>query len=116
MDAELKNELPLTETTFLILLSLAAGPSHGYAIMQDIIDLSEGRVTLSTGTLYGALARLLEQGWIERTESADADDDSGRPRKVYDLTEIGRRALNMDVQRLKTLVDVASLRTQRGQA
>jgi DNA-binding PadR family transcriptional regulator len=57
---------PLTEATFFILLSLSPAPKHGYAIMKEVKALSNGRIVFSTGTLYGALRRLLEQGWIRR--------------------------------------------------
>ncbi len=60
------NYLRMTEPVLLILLSLADQPRHGYAILQDTEQMSNGRVRLSTGTLYGALRRLLEDGWIER--------------------------------------------------
>src|SRR2546421_10786054 len=63
--------LPVTEPVLLILLSLAEQPRHGYAILQDVQEMSEGRVTLSTGTLYGALRRLLDDGWIERFHEED---------------------------------------------
>ena len=59
---------PLTESTYFILLSLSPEPKHGYAIMKEVQELSEGRVVLSTGTLYGALKRLLDEGWIIRLE------------------------------------------------
>ncbi len=67
-DQEIHSNLPLTETTYFILLSLAPGPRHGYSIMKDVLQLSSGRVELSTGTLYSALKRLLDQNWIQRTE------------------------------------------------
>ena len=63
---------PLTESVLLILLSLAGQPRHGYAILKDVEFLSNGRVMLSTGTLYGAIQRLLANGWIERVEEEDA--------------------------------------------
>jgi DNA-binding PadR family transcriptional regulator len=65
-ESEVQTHLPLTEATFLVLVSLVLGPEHGYAIMKDVRDLSEGRVVLSTGTLYGVLKRLLEGSWIRR--------------------------------------------------
>ena len=55
MPHDISANLPLTEATYFILLSLALGPRHGYLIMKDVRSLSRGRVTLSTGTLYGAL-------------------------------------------------------------
>ena len=56
----------LSEPAILVLLSLAEQPRHGYSILKDIDSMSDGRVLLSTGTLYGALQRLLDHGWIER--------------------------------------------------
>ncbi len=102
--------LPLTEATYFILLSLAPEPKHGYAIMKDVMALSDNRVVLSTSTLYSALKRLLEQGWIERVEDPDTNE-TGRPRKVYRLTDLGRRILNAEVVRLRALVTAAQLRT-----
>ena len=60
------SQIPLREPTFFILLSLSPGPKHGYAILKGVENLSEGRVKLSTGTLYGAIKRLLDRGWIRR--------------------------------------------------
>ena len=105
----MNDHLPLTEATFFILLSLAPGDRHGYAIMQDVASLSSGRITLSTGTLYGALKRLLEQGWIVRAEKDDSDDE-GRPRKVYALTDTGRRVLQAETDRLQQVAQLARLR------
>lgn len=65
------SEAPLSEATFLILASLGSGPKHGYAIMKAVDELSRGRVQLSTGTLYGAIKRLLADGWIQRVEQAE---------------------------------------------
>jgi len=104
-----QNSLPLTETTFFLLLGLSSGPRHGYAIQKDIKALSSGRVVLSTGTLYGALKRLVEQGWIERFESQQADEN-GRPRKEYRLTELGRKVFEAEFSRLQGLVNVAQMR------
>jgi len=102
--------LPLTEATYFIMLSLTPGPKHGYAIMKDVMTLSDNRLVLSTGTLYGALKRLLEQGWIKRMEDPESNE-TGRPRKVYRLTNLGRRILSAEVARLRTLVTAAQLRT-----
>ena len=107
--------LPLTETTFFILLSLASGPRHGYAIQKDIKALSSGRVVLSTGTLYGAIKRLVEQGWIERFDSQQPDEN-GRPRKEYRLTELGRRVFDAEFARLQSLVNSARLRQRESEA
>jgi DNA-binding PadR family transcriptional regulator len=101
--------LPVTEPVLLILLSLAEQPRHGYAILHDVQEMSQGRVTLSTGTLYGALRRLLDDGWIERFE----EEDNSRGRQAYRLTPGGRRNLQLEVARVKQLTRVASLRVAR---
>lgn len=108
---ELQDQLPLTEATFFILLSLAPGPQHGYAILKEVAALSDGRVVLSTGTLYGALKRLLDSGWLERFEEPEAEENR-RERKAYRLTSLGRRILQAETQRLRTLAGVAELRLE----
>jgi DNA-binding PadR family transcriptional regulator len=106
---EVETYLPLSEVTAYILLSLAPGPRHGYAIMKDVQALSKERVILSTGTLYGAIKRLLEQEWIERVEDPNSNS-TGRQRKFYRLTELGRNILNAEVHRINRLVAAAQLR------
>ncbi len=104
--------LPLTEPVLLILLSLAEQPRHGYSILQDVERMSAGRVKLSTGTLYGALRRLLEDRWIEQFE----EDESPRGRRAYRLTSRGRRNLLLEVDRMKHLTRLAGLRVSRKEA
>jgi DNA-binding PadR family transcriptional regulator len=105
--------LPLSEATFFLLLSLAQSPKHGYAIMKDVQQLSQQRIMLSTGTLYGALKRLLEQGWIARSDD-EAIDSSGRQQKVYILTARGHAVLAAEVTRLQSLVQAATNRRVMG--
>jgi len=104
--------LPLSESVLLILLSLAGQPRHGYAILKDVEAMSEGRVMLSTGTLYGALRRLLESRWIERFE----EDEASRDRQAYRLTSKGRSHLGLEVARVKQLSRLAGLRLARKEA
>jgi DNA-binding PadR family transcriptional regulator len=101
---------PLTEATFFILLSLSPAPKHGYAIMKEVKVLSEGRVVFSTGTLYGAIRRLLEQGWIKRVTDP-VPNPTDRERKAYALTDKGRKIVNAEIQRLKSLLTTAQQRT-----
>lgn len=103
---------PLSEPVLLILLSLAAQPRHGYSILKDVEFLSNGRVKLSTGTLYGAIQRLLASDWIERVE----DDDTSRGRQAYALTAAGREGLASEIGRMKMLARVATLRLAKGEA
>lgn len=103
---------PLTEPVLLILLSLTEKPRHGYALMQDIESLSHGRVRLSTGTLYGALRRLLEDHWIERFEQKD----TSRDKQAYRLTPAGRKQLQWELERMRQLTRVATLRLRSSEA
>ncbi len=103
--------LPLTEPTFYILLSLAPGKKHGYAILKDVQALSKGKVRLSTSTLYGALGRLLDQGLIERVPNDEEENTGpGLPRKAYILSKTGRRVLEAELSRMRALVATARLR------
>jgi DNA-binding PadR family transcriptional regulator len=101
---------PLSEATFFILLTLVPAPLHGYAIMKEVDHLSEGRVVLSTGTLYGSVKRLLEDGWIRRAREGTKRPAGGRVRKVYGLTATGRRVLRAESVRLQSLVKLARRR------
>ena len=101
--------LPISEAVLLVLLSLAEQPRHGYSILKDVERISGGRVKLSTGTLYGALRRLLDEAWIERIE----EDESPRDRRPYRLTSRGRRNLQLEVERMKQLTRLAALRFAR---
>ena len=98
-----QDQIPLQETTFFILLSLSRQPRHGYAILQDVGQLSNGRIQLSTGTLYGALRRMLDQGWIDRFDEATGTVN-GRIRKAYRITELGQKILNADVARMQEMI------------
>lgn len=89
----------LTETTYYILLSLY-GPNHGYGIMQTAEKLSGGRVRLAAGTLYGALSAMCDKGWIVQLPA-----ESGSRRKEYKLTELGRKVLSGEYERLKQMVE-----------
>jgi len=101
--------LPLTEPVLLVLLSLAEQPRHGYSILKDVERMSDGDIVLSTGTLYGALRRLLDQGWIERFE----EKENSRDRRAYRLTSRGRRNLQLEIERMKHLIKLAALRSAR---
>jgi len=94
-----KNEnTALTEAVFYILLSLLE-PLHGYGIIQNVVDLTDNRVNLAPGTLYGALNTLQDKGLIRPYQP---DDDSRR--KEYIITRLGKEALVEDLKRLKELV------------
>jgi DNA-binding PadR family transcriptional regulator len=108
---EYQDSLPLSEAVFFILLSLLPGPKHGYAIMKDVRALSDSRVNLSTGTLYGALKRLLDAGWVQRM---DGEVENGRERKTYALTQQGKGILKAETARMQSLVAITKKRTSEG--
>jgi len=89
----------LTEAVFYILLSLHE-PMHGYAIMQNIEKLTDGRVILGPGTLYGAITALLEKRWIE----ALSEEKGSRKKKEYVITDTGRSVFEGELSRLKELI------------
>jgi len=97
----------LREPTFLILTALAAHPQHGYGILRDVEEISDGRVRLRAGTLYAALDRLSADGWVavDREEVVD-----GRLRRYYRLTDQGAARLEAEVQRLRAHTRAAELR------
>ena len=88
----------LTEAVYYILLSLVT-PLHGYGIMQRTSELSKGRLTISAGTLYGAINTLLERGWIKQLFTAEESR-----RKQYLITEEGMSVLTTELNRLTELV------------
>ncbi len=98
---------PLTPVVFHILLALSEAPRHGYGILKDVLDQTNGRLRLGPGTLYGSLQRLMDRGWVEEVATpADADER----RRYYRLHRTGRTALDAEVERMATLVHVARAR------
>ncbi len=99
--------LPLTPAGFHILLALADGEKHGYAVMQEVAKRSQGKVRLGPGTLYGSIKRMLSEGLIvESDERPDPKLDDER-RRYYRLTEFGQRVAEAEAERLAGLVDAA---------
>jgi len=90
----------LTEGIYLILISMLT-PCHGYAVMQNVEKLTNGRVTLGAGTLYGAINNLLEKRWI--TAIGHSLDSR---KKEYAITDLGRQVLKIEIMRLGELVNI----------
>jgi DNA-binding PadR family transcriptional regulator len=86
---------PMTGQAFFVLTALADGPRHGYGIVGEVAELSQGRVKLKIGSLYGVLDRLTAEGLIE-PDREEAHD--GRLRRYYRLTRDGRRALAQEAE------------------
>lgn len=94
---------PLTWLSYLILLALADGPTHGYGIIKEVERRTDGRTRVEAGTLYAAIKRLREQGMLRPV----GDPSGSRRRRDYELTEAGRGTLRLESERLEGLVDVA---------
>lgn len=93
---------PLTESYFYILLCLYGGKKHGYGIMQKTGQLTNGRVRIGSGTMYGAVSNMMKKGWIRECENP-ADDR----KKLYELTTAGRNVFEAEFTRLTGLVEDA---------
>ena len=99
--------LPLTPALFHVLLALAAGDKHGYAILKHVAERTDGAVALSTGTLYGIIKRLLDEGWIEEVRRRPPASEDDARRRYYRLTTFGRQVALAEAQRLERMVAVA---------
>jgi DNA-binding PadR family transcriptional regulator len=97
----------VTAMEFEILLSLAGGDLHGYAIIQEIGERSNGTLTVRPGTLYRAISRLLDTGLIEEVDRGGTDDER---RRYYSMTKAGRQAAAIESQRLARQVETARAR------
>src|SRR5215475_2596183 len=95
---------PLKPQWFHILLSLAAGEQHGYAMMQDVLERTLGKMRLWPATLYGSIKRLIEAELIEESPRRPAPELDDARRRYYRLTPLGRQVLDAECERLQELV------------
>jgi DNA-binding PadR family transcriptional regulator len=94
--------LPLTPLAYQVLLALADSDRHGYGIIREVADRTDGLVRIRTGTLYTMLQRLLEERLLEETDSRPEDDDARR--RYYRLTDLGRDVLAAETRRMESLI------------
>ena len=100
--------IPLKPATYQILLALGDEEAkHGYAIMQAVSEMTDGRETILPGTLYAALARMVEDRLVQESASSDDDSSGGPPRRYYKRTVFGRAVARAESERLRALLDVA---------
>ncbi len=104
---DVEEYLPLTPVAFEILLALAEGERHGYAIMQDIEDSTDGQMTLNPGTLYRAIGRLVDSGLLKESPSRKAPDLDDARRRYYTPTSLGKRVAEAEARRLANQVAAA---------
>lgn len=99
-DDTLDKNTPLTEALFYILLAVRK-PNYGYEIIQDVLAMTNGRLNLGPGTLYGAINSLVSKGWIKLY----SEDKQSRKKKEYLITDTGREVFRTEVVRLEELVE-----------
>ena len=99
--------LPLTPGMFQVLIALADGEKHGYAIIKDVAARTKGAVALGTGTLYGIIKRLLAEGLAQESKRRPAAEDDDERRRYYQLTEFGRAVVAAETARLESMVRAA---------
>jgi len=99
--------LPLTPAVFHILLALADGEKHGYAIMQEVEDMTEGKVQMGPGTLYGSIKRMLAAGLIEESDDRPDPTLDDERRRYYRHTGLGRKVLRQETERMAELMALA---------
>ena len=104
---EIAELLPLPPATFHILIALADGDRHGYAIIQNIAVRTDNAVRVSAGTLYRSVQRMLEQGLVEEAQERPAPDEDDERRRYYRLTEFGAAVARAEARRLSDLVKLA---------
>ena len=108
---------PLPPAAFHILLVLAGGENHGYAIMREVAEHTQGKMRLGPGSLYGTIKRMLADSWIEETDERPDPELDDERRRYYRLTGAGRKVVRAEAERLEQLVSIARdkrlLRTPR---
>lgn len=99
--------LPLHNNWFHILLSLVGNEQHGYGIMQEVLERTNGTVRIWPATLYGALQRMIAAGLIEESEERPAPELDDARRRYYRLTRLGRTVLDLECERLREMLRMA---------
>lgn len=105
--SEIDELLPLPTATFHILMALADGDRHGYAIIQDVAERTDRAVRLSAGTLYRSIQRMQEQGLVAESRNRPAPEEDDERRRYYHLTPFGRAVARAEAARLTDLVKLA---------
>ena len=111
--SEAASFLPLPAATLHVLVALAGGEKHGYAIMGEVERLTDGSVRMGPGTLYGSIKRMLADGLIEETDERPDPELDDQRRRYYRLTGLGQRVCDAELARLRTLLERAAVTRAR---
>jgi DNA-binding PadR family transcriptional regulator len=103
---DVQDSLPLTHVSYHVLLAIADKPLHGYGIIKEVTERTDGRIELEAGTLYAAIKRLSDDQLLDEASPPRSGNTDSR-RKYYRLTPFGRRVLRAESQRLVSLIDLA---------
>jgi DNA-binding PadR family transcriptional regulator len=103
---QVKRFLPLSPAVFHTLLALSDGPKHGYGIMQEAERISQGKIKMGPGTLYGTIKRMLRDHLIEEVDEQTPSASDDERRRYYRLTHTGRKILSAEAERLASLMQV----------
>ena len=114
MSQEVDEQLPVNPPVFHILLALAEGERHGYAIMQEVRERTAGKLSLGPGTLYYSIKRMLTNGLIEESAERPTPEADDERRRYYRVTPLGRQVAEAEAQRLSELVELARARNYLG--
>ncbi len=101
---EIRTLMPMTPAVFYTLFALAREEQHGYAIMQAVDELSDGAVSMGPGTLYLTIGRLVNLGLVEETTESKQPEQLERRRRFYKITRLGRRAFELEVERMRSVL------------
>jgi DNA-binding PadR family transcriptional regulator len=112
-EARIDNQLPLTPPVFHILLALADGERHGYAIMQEVERITDGAVRMGPGTLYGTIKRMIASGLLEEADARPDPALDDERRRYYRGTLLGRAVLEAETARMAALVGAARAKRVR---
>ena len=107
MPIDANRHLPLTPLALHILLALAESPLHGYGIIRDIEERSDGAMRIRSGTLYTAIQRLANQGLLEESDERPTPDKDDQRRRYYEITALGRDVMRLEAGRLTAILETA---------
>jgi DNA-binding PadR family transcriptional regulator len=110
VNSEIQSLLPLQPATFHILVAVADDDRHGYAIMQDVAERTNGALKLSAGTLYRSIQRMLEQGLISEVRQRPASHNDDERRRYYRITTLGTAVARAEARRLADMLKLARAR------
>ncbi len=116
MSSGLGDGQPLRPVDFLVLLMLVDGPRHGYGILLDVEEATNGDVRLDAGNLYRALRRFLDHGWVTKSARREAAESGDERRQYYELTARGRRIATTEATRIERLLQLPASRRLLGQS